>query len=122
MLWELWDRLSTIQAPDMALACPGHRQTSETRFLTRTQALPGDAYQEAVPPIFLVTSATEFLASSKKKNAVVSTIEDSRELPLKTSCLLLYCPSGDCGANLPLIKQLLAPPQLEIPSAVRFPG
>jgi hypothetical protein len=45
----------------------GYTQTSETQFLpifTRTQALPGDAYQEALPPIFLVTSATEFLASS----------------------------------------------------------
>ena len=64
MLWQLWDRLSTIQAPDIALPCPRHTQTSETRFLTRTQAVPGDAYQEALPPIFLVTSATELLAFS----------------------------------------------------------
>ena len=64
MLWELSDRLSTIKAGDMALPCPGHTQTSETGFLTRTQALPGDAYQEVLPPIFLAKSATEFLAAS----------------------------------------------------------
>ncbi len=57
-----------------------------------------------------------------KKNVLDRTIEHSRELHLKTSSLLLCCPSGDCGANLLLTKQLLVPAKLEIAWVSRSGG
>ena len=76
-----------------------------------------------VPQIFFdVEQASCLFQNLINRTFAILSIEHSRELPLKTSSLLLYFPSGDCDANLLLTKQLLVPAKLEIAWVSRSGG